>query len=103
MSSLKNLFVRLGDQYRRADVADIIRAIGTHVDGLVDGSIAYRDNAVSVAPTSSVVPPAAGDLLWKLNPTVQGTVGAQYVTYAFMCVADGTPGTWVELRGLTGT
>lgn len=103
MSKLVNLEQKVGNEYKRSDVADVVRAIARQVDGLTEGGISYRDNAVSVAPTSSAVSHASGDWKWKLNPTVQGTAGAQYVTFAFQCVAPGSPGTWVELRGLTGT
>ena len=103
MSKLSGLEQRAGNEYKRTDVADIVRAIARQVDGLTEGGISYKDNAVSVAPTSSAVAHAAGDMKWKLNPTVQGTVGAQTVTVGFMCVAPGSPGTWVEMRFLTGT
>ena len=103
MSKLSNLEQKIGAQYKRHDVADVVRAIARQVDGLTEGGISYKDNAVSVAPTSSAVANAVGDWRWKLNPTVQGTAGAQYVTFAFQCVASGSPGAWVELRGLTGT
>lgn len=103
MSKLSNLYLKIGNEYKRADMSDVLRAICTQVDGLTAGGIAYLDNAASAAPTGSAVAYASGDMVRKLNPTVQGTVGAQYVTAAFLCVADGSPGTWVEFRGLTGT
>ena len=103
MSKLSGLEQKIGNEYKRTDVADVVRAIARQVDGLTEGGISYKDNAVSSAPTSSAVSHATGDWKWKLNTTVQGTAGSQYVTFAFLCVAPGSPGTWVELRGLTGT
>ena len=103
MSKLSGLEQKIGNEYKRTDVADVVRAIARQVDGLTEGGISYKDNAVSVAPTSSAVAHATGDMKWNINPTVQGTVGAQTVTLGFICVGPGSPGTWVEMRVLTGT
>ena len=103
MSKLIGVADKLGNEYKRADVSDVVRAIARQVDGISDGGIAYVQNAASAAPTSSLVPYVQGDMIRNINPTVQGTVGSQYVTFAFQCVAPGSPGTWVELRALTGT
>lgn len=103
MSKLANIPLKISSEFRRADVVDALTAIVRQVDGLTEGGMAFKDNAASAAPTSSAVAYATGDWKWNVNPTVQGTAGSQYVTFAFICVANGSPGTWVELRGLTGT
>jgi hypothetical protein len=56
----------------------------------------------------AITPPTAGT--WKKgkvvlndNKTVLGTSGSQYVIDAWECIADGTPGTWIQKRTFTGT
>ena len=31
-----------------------------------------------------------------------GTAGSKYIIWGFVCTASGAPGTWVEMRFLTG-
>ena len=103
MSKTKQLEQRLGPEYRRVDMAEIIRAIGTQLDGITEGGIAFFHGAMTAAPTSSAVPYTQGDLIWNAKPSLMGTVGAQYTLAGWRCVADGSPGTWVEMRFFTGT
>jgi len=102
LSKLKNVPQRIGSEYRRAEIVDALTAIVRQTDGLTEGGIAYRDNAQSVTPAASVAS-AVGDFVPNSNPTVSGTVGAQVVTAGWICVASGTPGTWVAANFLTGS
>ena len=43
-----------------------------------------------------------GDKRWNPIPAESGTAGSKYVTIGWICVASGTPGTWVDMRCLTG-
>lgn len=103
MSKTKQLSERLPTEYRRGDLADILRAIGSQLDGITEGGIAYFHGAMTAAPTSSSVPYTQGDMIWNAKPSVMGTVGAQFTIAGWRCVVDGSPGTWVEMRWLTGT
>ena len=42
-------------------------------------------------------------IIWNSAPTVAGTVGSQYIIAGWKKIAAGIPGTWVEMRSLTGT
>lgn len=55
---------------------------------------------MSAAPTTGTW--ALGDLVYNTSPSEQGTAGGKYVIRGWICVAAGTPGTWVQDRGLTG-
>ena len=43
-----------------------------------------------------------GDWCDNTTPSELGTEGSKYVITRFECVKGGTPGTWVQLRALTG-
>lgn len=45
---------------------------------------------------------AQGDRYRNTAPVEAGTASSKYVVIGYICVASGTPGTWVELRCLTG-
>jgi hypothetical protein len=103
MSKTSPLEQKLGTEYKRADLADIVRSIARQVDGVTEGSIAAFHNAASAAPTGSAVAYAQGDFIYNLAPSVLGSGGSQYIIHGFRCVSSGSPGTWVEVRTLTGT
>ncbi len=44
----------------------------------------------------------AGDYIRNMAYTELGTGGSKYIVRGWACIASGTPGTWVEDRGLTG-
>jgi hypothetical protein len=94
---------RLGEQYKKSDLYKILTDIDNQVNNLSEGRVSASYNAVTAIPTSSVVSYARGDKVWKSNVTVQGTALSQYVVIGWVCTASGTPGTWVEMRTLTGT
>jgi len=71
---------------------------------LSSGSISASTTATTAPPPpKSVTMYAQGDFIRNSNPTVLGTAGSRYVLIGWVCVAGGTPGTWVESRTLTGT
>lgn len=43
-----------------------------------------------------------GDETINTNPSEQGAASSKYVTGKWICVVAGSPGTWVEMRSLTG-
>jgi len=43
-----------------------------------------------------------GDIILNMSPTELGDAGSKYVVLGWVCIASGTPGTWVEMRCLTG-
>lgn len=84
-------------------MADVVRAIEKQVNAISEGSAVAVYNANTVAPSGSAVTYGVGDVIKNSNATVLGTAGSQYVITQFICVAAGSPGTWVECRTLTGT
>lgn len=43
-----------------------------------------------------------GDTVYNEAPTELGAAGSKYIITGWKCVASGTPGTWVQMRSLTG-
>lgn len=83
-----------------AELARILRDMARQINSLSEGSIAARYNAAAAAPTTGTW--AKGDTLTNSNPAELGTALSKYVVTGFLCVASGTPGTWVQTRSLTG-
>ena len=76
------------------------REIARQVNSLSEGAIAASYNARTAAPTAGTY--QQGDSIRNSAPTELGTALSKYVITGFLCVLSGTPGTWVELRSLTG-
>lgn len=80
---------------------DFFRKLNTKVNGLASGKFAdSADNAATAAPTTGTY--VQGDFVRNSNPTELGTAGSKYVLWGWTCTVSGTPGTWVQLRLLTG-
>jgi hypothetical protein len=43
-----------------------------------------------------------GDFVRNSTPTELGGAGSKYIVWGFICIGAGTPGTWREMRFLTG-
>jgi hypothetical protein len=67
---------------------------------ITDGRLSGTNNATTAAPTSGTH--ARGDEVKNSAPSELGTAGAKYVIRGWQCLVGGTPGTWVEMRYLTG-
>lgn len=80
---------------------DMLRSIAIQLNSLSEGSIAGRYSAgVSVPAAGSY---KQGDIRWNTAPIVSGSAGSRYVVLLWVCIASGTPGTWVECQTRTGT
>lgn len=77
-----------------------LREHATQVNLLSEGRIGASYNALTSVPTSGSN--MQGDFVRNSTPTELGTAGSKYVIYGWLCVASGTPGTWVQMRFLTG-
>ena len=84
----------------RLNVERELQALRTKVLLLFQGRLAGRYSATA-APTGGKY--QQGDIVWNSNPTVAGALLAQYVIIGWICTVTGDPGTWVEMRTLTGT
>lgn len=66
----------------------------------------FSVDALNKQEWASVIPSTGGwtrgDRLWNKVPSELGTAGSKYVVTGWLCTVTGTPGTWVEMRSLTG-
>lgn len=60
----------------------------------------YWETNGTAAPTTGAW--SQGDKCRNNAPTELGIATQKYVITGFVCVASGTPGTWVQMRVLTG-
>lgn len=98
---------KVPSEYKKADFAEIIRAICNTVNLVAEGKLAAFYNAQASVPTSAAaaVNFAVGDFIPDSNCTVRGASGSQYVRVGWRCVSPGSgaTATFVEARELTGT
>lgn len=81
-------------------VKKILTDIVNQVNGVTDGSVSAAQSANTAAPVSGTF--QRGDAVRNSAPAELGTADAKYVITGWVCVAAGTPGTWVACRSLTG-
>ncbi len=95
--------LRLGDSLGSLFKAlhQVLPMIARQVNDTSEGRIHGAHNALAAAPTTGTY--SQGDYIRNKAPEVLGTAGSQYVVKGWICVDSGTPGTWVEDRGVTGT
>lgn len=77
-----------------------LREHATQVNQLTEGRISAVTNATTSAPTTG--PNKQGDFVRNSAPAELGAASSKYVIFGWVCVASGTPGTWVQCRYLTG-
>jgi hypothetical protein len=78
----------------------LLRDITNQVNAITEGQAYAFHGAMTAAPTTGTW--NQGDMVKNSTPAEQGTAGSKYVVTHFICVASGTPGTWVSCRALTG-
>jgi len=76
------------------------RQVATQLNMLSEGRITAAHNAVTAAPTTGEW--HQGDYLRNSQPEELGSPGSAYVVFGWQCLVSGEPGTWAELRFLTG-
>lgn len=76
------------------------REVANQVNALSEGSLTGAYTARITAPTTGTY--ATGDQIRKSNPVEAGAAASKYVIVGWVCTAGGTPGTWLEMRVLTG-
>lgn len=69
-----------------------------------DGSEIYIKDPVqtSVTGTTFAIIGSQGDIRFNRNPSELGSSGSKYTILGWRCVSSGSPGTWLEMRTLTG-
>lgn len=58
------------------------------------------DGIGTSAPTTGTW--AVGDKVKNSAPSESGSAGSKYVIIGWVCTVSGTPGTWLQMRVLTG-
>lgn len=78
-----------------------LRDIARQVNGITEGHGYAFHGAMTAAPTTGTW--NIGDTVKNSAPAEAGGAGSKYVIIGWICTVAGTPGTWLEMRTLTGT
>lgn len=78
-----------------------LREHATQVNLLSEGKLSAAYNAATAAPTTGTW--SHGDFVRNSDPAEQNTGGLKYFVFGWECLVGGTPGTWAEMRFLTGS
>lgn len=78
----------------------IVDDFATQINKVSEGQIDGNHNALTAAPTTGTY--AQGDFVRNKAPTELGAAASKYVIFGWICVASGTPGTFLPMRMLTG-
>ena len=101
------LDLKVPEQYEKQPITDIIRQITTTMNLISEGRSSAHYQAQASVPTGTSYAYQVGDVVYDSNCTVRGSVApgvaSSYVRLGWICVAPGSPGTFVEWRVLTGT
>lgn len=81
----------------------LLRDTNTQVNQITEGTLSGFHNAYTSPPVGTTQQYKQGDRILNSAPSVLGSAGSQYVVTGWICVASGAPGTWVQMRTLTGT
>jgi len=100
--ALNNLNVssQVPDKYEAGIFSRMFRSIETLVNSLASGNGAARYQSKAAIPTTGTY--AQDDIVWKSGMAEAGAASSKYVIIGWVCVAGGTPGTFKEMRVLTG-
>ena len=95
------------EQYLQKDydlslMSELMRQLEDAVNRLSEGRIYQNYNAATAAPSGTTVAYQLGDFVRNTAPTPSGSPGSEYCVFGWLCVASGSPGTWREMRVLTG-
>jgi hypothetical protein len=99
MSKL-NLRNKIGNGYDRARLEELLGKIEEQVNQLSEGRIGPRYAARTAVPTTGDF--QVGDVIWNSAPAELGSASSMYVIIGWVNVTAGSPGTWKQMRMLTG-
>jgi hypothetical protein len=83
-----------------AATTQFYKSVAQQVNALSEGRIAAFYTSSTAAPTTGTW--AQGDFVKNSAPVEAGVALSKYVLSGWICVASGTPGTWLPQRILTG-
>lgn len=99
MSKL-NLRNKVGNGYDRARLEELLGKIEEQVNLLSEGRIGPRYASRTAVPTTGDF--EVGDVVWNSSPSKLGSAGSRYIITGWICVVGGSPGTFEQMRVLTG-
>lgn len=77
-----------------------IEDISKQLNGLTEGRVFADHSAMTAAPTTGLF--YKGDTIRNSAPSELGAAGSKYVITGWVCTASGEPGTFLQMRALTG-
>ena len=77
-----------------------LREIQTQLNALSEDKAVAHYGAMTAAPTTGTW--AIGDQVRNSAPSELGASASKYVIVGWVCTVSGTPGTWLQMRVLTG-
>ena len=83
-----------------AETSRWFKEIAQQVNAISEGRLVGYYNANTGAPTTGTY--ARGDTLKNSAPSELGSASSKYVITGWICTVAGTPGTWLQMRTLTG-
>jgi hypothetical protein len=92
----------LQKNYDYSLMAELMRQVEDSINRLSEGRIYQKFNAATSFPTGTTVAYQVGDQVPNISPTELGSAGSKYLIVGWVCIGAGTPGTWREMRTLTG-
>lgn len=84
-------------------IVSLLRETNTQVNQVSEGTLTGFHNSYTSPPVGTAQQYRQGDRILNSEPTVLGASGSQYVVTGWICTVSGAPGTWVQMRSLTGT
>ena len=94
-------FPQIGEgNAQRIRIIELFRDVAKYVNAMSSGSFGAISGKGTAAPTTGTW--GQGDYIANSNRVEDGIIGSRFVVMGWVCVAGGTPGTWVESRTLTG-
>lgn len=82
-----------------AALKGLFKRTAASFNALAEGRLSAVDS-FAAAPTAGVW--AQGDFVRNSAPAELGSAGSKYVIFGWQCLVAGIPGTWVQVRYLTG-
>lgn len=93
-------FIRGLEPGTQSEIRSYLNRIVRTFNQVAGGNVSGYYTSGSASPTGGTW--AAGDQVRNTAPAEAGTAGSKYVITGWICVTGGTPGTWKEMRTLTG-
>lgn len=92
--------LEIPEKWEQFKVRDVVRKIQDAINDLAEGRIRARYLTSSTTPAFGTF--STGDWVFNSAPTELGTAGGKYVLLGWVCTSGGSPGSFNQIRTLTG-